>query len=1835
QLNNNTTRIGRALPDLRLHVLDPYGNPTPIGVIGELYVSGAGLARGYEARPALTAERFVPDHLGQTPGARLYRSGDLARWTPSGDLEYLGRADAQVKIRGYRIELGEIEAQLAQMAGLREAVALPYQEANGRTDLVAYLVPEPGTDRPTTSELRDALADHLPDYMIPRNFVLLDALPLTPQGKLDRRSLPAPTTERPTLETEFAPPLPGTEEALATIWADILGVDRIGRHDNFFDLGGDSIRSIQILGRARDNGITFHLQDLFHHPTLADLATTTTQPTTTPPTTQPFSLLTPHDRNHLPHHLDDAYPMAELQIGMVYEMQRDPDRNPYLNVTSLHLPGRFEQQAFRAAVSMVVERHPVLRTSFDLSGLSVPMQLVHAEAEMPLGLVDLRGLSKARQRRELADYVRGERTTGFDPAVAPLFRMTVHVLSDDAFQWTVTDHHAILDGWSLASTLAEITDTYHTLLNGHTPTLPPLRSTYRDYIAAEQNALTNPAHTTYWHNLLTDRPDTRLPRHSGDGTPLLIGERLDGEVHEHDSTGGYGALVTVVPPELLAALEDSAARIGVPFKAVVLAAHMRVLSLVTGSADVVTGLSSNGRLEETDGTEVRGLFLNSLPFRLRLPDGSWADLARAVFDAEREMLPHRRYPMPALQRALGGDPLFETGFVYNHFRHVDELAEGGRASVSGPHDETAAGVARTSFPLHVAMSREPGLAGMRMELEYDAREFPAEQMRLIRDYHLRALRAIAENPDGVHRAAVLLGEAERALLERWNDNAAAVPSTPVHELVEARAAAQPHRVAVVAGERSLTYGELDARADRLARHLRRLGVGPEVFVGVGLDRSPELVVGLLAVLKAGGAYVPLDVSFPAARLAHMLREADVRVVLAGASTRDLVPRGPWETVDVDTVVLHEETRRGRVPEAGAGPDNACYAIFTSGSTGRPKGVVTRHRNVTELLHGGPAMELREDDTVLQIATVAFDVSTFEIWAPLAAGARLVLAPPGRYAPADVAGWVTDHGVTVLHATASLFTLLVDEQPQTFDGLRRLLTGSETVSAPHAGRILARCPELELVNCWGPTETTTFSVCGIFTADSLPAGLLPLGTPLANTEVRVLDEAGHPVPVGSPGELYVAGPCLARGYLGRPALTAEHFLPHPSVPGARLYRTGDRGRWSAEGQVEFLGRVDHMVKIRGYRVEPGEVSAAIGAHPRVRQCVVTAPRDTSGRADLVGYVVCDAPAPDVTELRSALREKLPEYMLPKAFVFLDAFPLTAQGKVDRDRLPAPSGDRPELSAQYVAPLPGVEERLAVIWRQVLGLDRIGRHDNFFDLGGDSIRSIQVIGRAREEGLLLTLPVLFRSPTLAALGTEVTSVAADLLPAPTTEPFALLSAEDRQALPEGLVDAYPMAALQVGMVYEMEIDPDRNPYHNVSTVRLDERFEEDAFRRAVELTVGRHDVLRTSFDLSGYSKPVQLVHDRAESPLTVVDLRGQDDGAQRAAVAECVRNEQDEGFSVAAAPLFRMTVHVLSDDAFQWTVTDHHAILDGWSLASTLAEITDTYHTLLDGSTPSLPPLRSTYRDYIAAEQAALTDPAHTTYWHNLLNDRPDTRLPRHTTALPDGLAGLCSAGEVQRNDAERRHGELITPLPVGLGVGLDRFARHCGVPLKSVMLAAHLRVMSLATGSRDVVTGLSSNGRLEETDGTEARGLFLNTLPFRLELPEGSWRDLVRTVFEAEQDMLPHRRYPMSAIQRELGGEPLFETGFVYNHFRQIDTLAGGADTDDDHARATGGGRTHFPLLVAVSQEPGHQGLSLEMEYDIGELSSVQVALMRDYYVRVLESMVCEPDTAFGDVVLLG
>ncbi len=1813
-LDGVVSRIGRPLPDLRTYVLDPSGEPCPAGVPGEVYVGGAGVTRGYVDRPGLTAERYVPDHLGGVPGARLYRSGDVARWNAAGELEYLGRADSQIKVRGYRIELGEIEAVLGAHDGVREAVVV-LRAVNGRDDLVAYVVGESDA-----AVLREWARDRLPEYMLPRRWVFLDVLPLTPQGKVDRRALPEPGGERPELSQEFAAPVGVVEELLAGIWAEVLGVDRVGRHDNFFDLGGDSIRSIQVLGQAREAGVGIALQDLFRTPSVAGLAAAAGDPDAASASQElePFALVAPEDRERLPEGLVDAYPMAELQVGMVYEMELDPDRRPYHNVDSLRIAGVFDEACFREAVARVVERHPILRTSFDLSGYGEPLQLVHATAEMPFTVVDLRGLDEDARDAVVSDYVRTERAHRFDHSRPLLLRFGIHRLADDAFQWTITEHHAIFDGWSLHSSISEIGAVYQRLLAGDSPVPAPLRSAYRDFIAAERAAIGSADSERFWLDRVSDRPDCRLPRWPQDRPSLLKGRAVDDEWRVHNEAEGYGSVETLLPEDVCEGLQDLARRWGVPFKAVVLAVHLRVIGLVTGSSDVLVGLCANGRLEEADAADVRGLFLNTVPFRLKLPDGTWRDLVRAVFEAERELLPHRRYPLSALQRKLGGGPLFEVNFVYNHFHVLGKAFGADRIQiVDGKIDSFSTERAEpTNFPLNVGVIRNPYSSRLLLGMDYHTDVLAQDQVLVMRDYYVRIMEAMVADPDGRHRDVSFLGEDERALLEAWNATAAETPPGLVHELVAARAAASPDAVAVVEGDRSLTYGELNAWANRLARYLRGAGVGPDVAVGLCVERSVEMVVSLLAVLKAGGVYVPLDAAFPADRLRFMIEQVGAPLVLTAGATA--VPEGTWRNVDVRAVELPEDAGD---PPPLAGPDNGCYVIFTSGSTGRPKGVVTLHRNVAELVHGGDFLRLDGDDTLLHLAPLPFDNSTFEIWAPLVGGARLVMAPVMQYAPADVAEWVARYGVTVLHVTASFFVLLADQEPQLFDGLRRFLTGSETISPGHVERILERCPGLEIVNCWGPTETTTFSVCGVYTRGSLPTGPLPLGRPLANTEVRVLDDAGLPAPVGTPGELYVAGPCLARGYLNDPVKTADRFGPHPD--GGRLYRTGDRGLWSVDGQVEFLGRVDHMVKVRGYRIELGEVEAALDANPAVRDCVVVARQDDSGHADLVAYVVVDDGL-TAGDLREWLRERLPKYMVPRRFVFLDALPLTPRAKVDRAALPAPEEERPDLAEAYVPPSGPVEELLAGVWCKTLKLDRVGRHDNFFELGGDSIRSIQALGQIRRSGMTFGLQDLFRNPTLAGLA-QVVSVSGTTGEQHVREPFSLVSAQDRERLPDGLADAYPMAALQAGMVYEAELDPERRPYHNVHCLRVPGTFDEPALRAALAYVVERHPILRTSFDLATYGEPLQLVRAVAEIPLTVVDLRGAGREERRAALAEYVRAERHNGFDLSVAPLCRMAVHLLDDDGFQWTVTEHHAIFDGWSLASTFAEIMRLYRSPAE-QRPAPP--RSAYRDFVAAERAALDSPETEEFWLARLEDRPDGRLPRRgRAAVP---IGGTVEGERHERDENEGHGALTTSLPQATLDRLDDLARRWGVPFKTVALAVHLRVLGLVTGDSDVLAGVTTDGRPEEDGAEDVRGLFLNTVPFRLSLPGGTWHDLVDAVFEAEQELLPHRRYPMSALRKRLGGGALFETNFVYTHFRQLGGAAGFEAGD-----GAGVARTHFPLVVAVAREPHAAGLMLELEYDARELAADQVTALRDYYLRAFEAMAADPGARYREVSLLG
>ena len=1821
--------LGVPLANTDVWVVDDAGMPVPVGSPGELCVSGPCLARGYLGRPDLTADRFLP-HPSRA-GDRLYRTGDRGRWAPDGQVEFLGRVDHMVKVRGYRVELGEVEAVLREHPALRECVVVTRANTAAGVDLIAYVVADGAT---SASEVRSWLGDRLPSYMVPRAVVFLDALPLTPRAKVDRAALPDPDEARPDVEQQYVAPRGDTEELLAGIWREVLGVDRVGRHDDFFDLGGDSIRSIQVLGLAREAGLTASLATMLANPTPAEFAAALeTADVENAPRSEPFSLISDADRASLPDGLDDAYPMAELQVGMVYEMERDPGRSPYHNVHTLRLSRTFDEACFRAALALVTDRHPVLRTSFAMSRFSEPMQLVHKAAELALTVVDLREAPEDTRRAVVGEHLRAERRTPFDLAVAPLCRMAVHVLSGDAFQWTVTEHHAIFDGWSLTSTLSEISELYEELRAGRDPRPEPPRSLYRDFIATERAALASPQSRDYWLGHLAGSDGSTLPRWSANPGDETLGEPVPGEHHTRDEDLGHGSLVTTVDGELRAAVEDFARRAGVPFKTAVLAAHLRVLGAVTGAAEVTTGLSSHGRLEEADGAEARGLFLNTLPFRVALPDGSWADLARAVRDAEHEVLPHRRYPMAALQRELGGVALFEAGFVYNDFHRFGALAEGAGAWRMDTGTAEAPASSSTNFPLLVSVSREAGADGLRVELEYDTRELTADQVTLLRDYHVRVLRAMADDPDGHHPTFPLVSGREARRLAEWSRPALPVPGdATVHALVAAAAAARPGAVAVSDGRRSLTYQELDERADLLARRLRGLGVGPEVCVGVFVERSCDTVVACLAVLRAGGVYVPLDPAFPVERREFMLRDVAAPLVVVHGETADRVPEGPWALVDLDKDIA-ADTAVDDVALPEVDPDQGCYVIFTSGSTGRPKGTAVTHRNVVRLVQGvRERLPFGVDDVWSLFHSFAFDFSVWEMWGALTTGGRLVVVSYEVSRDVDAFhGLVCGEGVTVLSQTPSAFRQFetADERLGGGLALRAVVFGGEALHRPSVRRWAARHGYAEpvLVNMYGITETTVHVTYLELDAGHVDGAVSPIGRPLPDLGVQVLDRHGMPCPVGVTGELHVTGAGLARGYVARPALTAERFVPDTlsGEPGARRYRSGDLARWNAAGALEYLGRADTQVKIRGYRIETGEVETVLAGHPAVVEAVVTPHTNADGQTDLAGYLVPGHAAPAADELREWLGARLPAYMIPRHFVVLDALPLTPQGKVDRRALPEPAADRPSLDERYVAPAGAVEELLAGIWAQVLGVDRVGRHDNFFAVGGDSIRSIQVLGRARDAGLSLGLQDILDAPTIAELAE---ALAGDATPADTvaaTSPFSLVPEDERALLPTGLEDAYPMAELQVGMVFEMERDRARNAYHNVEVVRLAGRFDEACFRAAVDQVVARHPVLRTSFDLTGFSEPMQLVRETVEVPFTATDLRELSTQDRKAALRDHVEAEQGARFDLAVAPLCRMAVHVVTDDAFHWTITEHHAILDGWSMVSTIDEVTALYQRLLAGERPAVAPPRSLYRDFVAAERAALRSPRSREFWRDRLAAAPEGRLPRWSTDAVVG--GETVEGERHDRDETAGHGVLITPLPADLLGELETFASSAVVPVKSVVLTAHLKVISLLTGSADVLIGMTANGRLEEADGAEARGLFLNTVPLRVRLPEGGWQDAAREVYRAERDLLPHRRYPMAALQREFGGdEALFHSNFTYNNFHRIARLAaeGGLDQDGTDEGQPGIARTNFGLDVTFSHDPVGGGLILEIGYGLRDLTADQVVRLRDSHLRALTAMVRDP-----------
>ncbi|MFE9240677.1 amino acid adenylation domain-containing protein [Streptomyces sp. NPDC007007] len=1740
--------VGQPLADLSVCLLDADGRPVPVGVPGEICVGGAGVARGYLNRPRLTAERFVPDPYGP-PGSRLYRSGDLARRLGDGSLEFLGRIDDQVKIRGFRIELGEIETSLAAHPDVRDAVVLVREDTPGDERLVAYVTPADGAV-PAPGSLRSHLAGRLPEYMVPAAFVTLDALPLTTNGKLDKRALPAPGREALGPAGSVAPRTV-TEERIAAVWADVLGLEQVGVEDGFFELGGHSIRAVALVGRLRAIGYDLAVRDVFEHRTvarIAELVTGRPAPADAGCTVEPFSLITAQDVARLPEGVVDAYRLSQVQLGMVVEMLTDDGRHPYHNATSFRIRDEqpFSAEALREAAAVVAVRHDVLRTSFDLTGYSVPMQLVHATVELPIGVRDVSHLSEDQLLSELREFVRQERAALFDLTTPPLLRLHVHVAGDGSWWITNTECHAILDGWSHHSLLMEILEEYGRIRDDRESAgsrAPAVR--FADFIAAELDALGSDESRAYWQSVVDGYPPLSLPA-AWRGDPDDAGAPHRVPVPFHDLEDRLRAL---------------ASKAGSSLKSVLHAAHLKTLSMLTEEQRFSTGLVCNARPEVLGADRVYGMHLNTLPFAYDRFAATWRELVAAVFAREVELWPHRTYPMPVIQRELADtERLIETRFSYHDFDQVDHDQVDYLASIDDSPTEFSLGVSARIG--HLVLTASP------RALSRNATDRLAQMLRQV-------LEAMATDPEGDAQVTFLPeGERERQLAE-WNDTAHEAETASVLQLFEAQAARTPDAVAVEYAGATVSYADLDARANRLAHHLRGLGVTAESRVLVRLDRGPDLLTALLAVWKAGGAYVPADPSYPATRVTAM-REASAALVTL-SELPDLAGLPASAPVRVDDL------------------DRLAYVIFTSGSTGTPKGVEVTHRGlVNHVAWAARELAARGTGGAPLFSSVAFDLVVPNLWAPLVTG------QPVHTVGQDVT--LADLGE---HLVASGPYSFVKLTPGHLDVLAQQLSAEQAAAlAPVlvvAGEAFTRAtlerwsalaPDTELINEYGPTEASVGSTIFPVPAD-IEADVLPIGRPLPNMLTYVLDSGMHPVPVGVPGELYVGGTGVARGYAGRPDLTAERFVPDPygDEPGARLYRTGDLARQLPDGAIEFLGRIDDQVKIRGYRVELGEIQAVLTEHPAVREAFLTVHED----ALTAYYAPADAAADSV---RAHLADRLPEYMLPGSLIALDALPLNANGKVDRRALPAPDAAA-AVDDDYVAPRTVTEERIAEIWAQVLGRERVGVEDGFFEIGGHSIRAVALVGALRAAGFDIGVRDVFEHRTVAELSELLTGRPARTEVDTPVERFALIGAEDRHALPGDAVDAYPLTQVQLGMVLEMLADETGHAYHNVSSFRISEPepFSERALRVAVDVVAARHEMLRASFHLDGYTQPLQVVQAEAAVPVAVHDLRELGEAQRRAVVEEFVARERADLFDLERAPLLRMTAHV-EDDGWRLGLTVCHAITEGWSHRALLMELLDEYRRVRDGGEPSevpAPPVR--YADFVAAELRSLESEQDRAYWRQVTSGYARFSLP---TAW---------AGD---RTAERERYRVAVELGP-YESGLRALAARARVSVKSVLLAAHLKVLSLLTEESRFHSGLVFSARPEAPGADRVYGMYLNTLPFAFDADrDRTWEELVHEVFAHEAGMWEHRRHPMPAIQHDAGVERLLDVRFSYQDFDHVDTER------VDLADSSGEGATEFDL--AVSAVSGY----LLMATHTHSLSRANADRLTALYAAVLAAMTADP-----------
>jgi len=1766
RVEGSTVPAGYAAEGVELLLLDSGGRPVAAGATGEIVVRSRYLCRGYWGRPELTEAAFLPDPEGGD--RRLYRTGDMGRLLPDGCLLHLGRCDFQVKIRGYRVETAEVEAFFTGTGLIRDAAVTAWRDAAGEQNLAAWLVPIEPEAPPSVGELRTLASAALPDYMVPATFAFMSALPTTENGKLDRRALPDPQMAGQLPDAAYVKPRTAVELRLQAIWSEILGREPIGIDENFFDLGGHSLRAMQVVARiAAGFRVSVHLNCLFEAPTIAQLAEVVER-----------ARLLDADEAIVPAPGGPETPLSLAQQRLWFLAQMDAQSEIFNMVRAYRLEGPLDLGALDRALAQIGRRHDNLRASYRISG-GTPVQRIAPACRSVLTFVDLQDVPEERRDAALEAGLSEANSERFDLSTGPLWRVRVFRLGGNRHVLHLAMHHIVSDDWSVQVLLRELSAHYSEV------PVPPLAVQYADYAHWQRRWLAGDRlaqQLNYWKEHLRGAPPLlELPL----DRPRKAGGKFQG-----------GVIPLHLASELVGRLRSLSRESETTLFVTLLAAYGLLLSRYGNPEDMVIGTGVGNRYPvETEA--LIGFFVNTLALRLQWHEGATFREVQAC--AHRSALggyAHPDVPFDRIVEALRPDrsalhtPVFQTLFVLQNVTR-QELSLPGLAATDVELERHSAG---DNFDLTLTL-KEVG-SELYGALEFNAALFDSATIARMAANFETLLAGIVENPDSpAAQLPLVAAEERRRLLEMSTaanvetppagivehpDSPAAqlslvaaeglektlaapvegsvehpdrpelpliaeegrqlllgrVPAVPqparcLHEWFDEQAARRPGAVAVTCGGVTWSYEELQRKSNRLAHRLQALGVGPDTMVGLCVERSLEMVAGILGILKAGGAYLPLDPAQPRERLAAMARDAGLRILVTGnAVAPEASACEHMVRLDLDDAAWNQWPDGN--PQSAVTPDNLSHVIYTSGSTGLPKGTLNTHRNVSRLFTSIRALfDFDERDVWTVFHSCAFDFSVWELWGALLHGGRAVVVPAAVSRDTEAfCRLVAEERVTVLSQTPVAFSQLISVERRSHRklSLRLLFVGGESwepgMLRPWFERHSDREPRI--VNAYGPTETTCMATFRDMTLADIYTSGNRIGAAVPDLDVHILDRHRQLVPIGVIGEMYIGGAGLARGYLNRPELTAACFIANPfsTDRAARLYKTGDLARRLPDGDLEYTGRADDQVKIRGYRIELGEIEAVLAVHPAVHKAAVVLRRETNGEARLVAYLThrledCGSQQDLLANVRHQARQKLPDYMMPSAFVLLETMPLNTSGKLDRRALPAPSG---AAGREHTAPPANpTEEVVATTLARVLGVDRLGRDDNFFEWGGHSLLAVQAMWSLCE-AFSVELPVrcLFETPTAAGLARTIGA---------RVENGAAVN-PSLERLPAGTTNA-PLSFAQQQMWILDQIEGPSATYNVSRAFRMEGTLDVPALRRALAEIVKRHAVLRTAFDVSG-DAPVQTVDETATAPLVVLDAPGE------RYVQRFVTEESQRPFDLASAPLLRAVLLVRAPREHVLVLTLHHILADGFSLGILFHEWSDLCRAFGAGESSPLAPLPVQYADYAAWQRRTLQGEVLSgliAYWKQQLAGAPSQ------LTLPT---------DRPRPAVQTFRGGLVT-LSIGTDLvrGLESLSRQSGATMFMTLLAAYATLLSRLSGQDDVTIGSPISDRpLREC--APLIGFFVNTLALRVRMDgHPSFRELLARVRQTALGAYAHSALPFEQVveavrpERSLGHTPLFQAMF--------------------------------------------------------------------------------------------